>query len=131
MPNGAVGAGPQNYDSAYWFDVESAWIGIDNGANDKSVTGDFVATAYKYDVPSGQDQVVHTQHFSPQSPCPQFENCHLNQIFFDPEFTGLSAVSFYAIVQGEQRIFFIDTIQMSWWNNTCAAGRERVSQRKG
>jgi hypothetical protein len=83
-----------------------------------------VATGYKYNAATGADEVVVTEHF-PQPPCPNFNNCELRQIFFNSQFQGLSELSFYAVVQGEQKIFFIDTIEMAWWNNTCAAGLER------
>ena len=128
VPDGAIGAGPRNYNSAYWFNIASAYIGCYNGATDPSIICDFVATGYQYNADSGDDEVVVTEHF-PQPPCPGFVNCKLRQIFFNSQFQGLSALSFYAIVQGEQQKFFIDTIEMGWWNNTCAAGLERVSSR--
>jgi hypothetical protein len=124
VPSGGFGAGPRNYDSAYWFNAASAYIGCDNGATDPSVICDFVATGYKYNAATGVDEVVVTEHF-PQPPCPNFANCELRQIFFNAEFQGLSGLSFYAVVQGQQKIFFVDTIEMAWWNNTCAAGLER------
>ena len=129
VPGGAIGAGPRNDDSAYWFNIASAYIGCDNGATDPSVTCDFVATGYKYDAATGTDKVVVAEHF-PQPPCPNFVDCALRQIFFNEQFQGLSAVSFYAVVQGQQKIFFVDTLEMGWWNNTCAAGLERASGRR-
>jgi hypothetical protein len=129
VPGGAIGAGPRNYDSAYWFNIASAYIGCDNGATDPSVTCDFVATGYKYEAATGTDEVVITEHFQ-QPPCPNFVDCALLQIFFNEQFQGLRAVSFYAVVQGQQKIFFVDTLEMGWWNNTCAAGLERASGRR-
>ena len=129
VPYGAFGAGPHNYENAYWFNAHSAYVGCDNGATDPSISCDFVATYYRYNAESKGDEVVYTQHF-PQSPCPNFQNCELQQIFFDTQWnTKLSALSFYANVQGREVIFWIDTIAMSWWNNTCAAGLERISNR--
>ena len=129
VPFGAFGAGPHNYNDAYWFNAYSAYIGCDNGATDPSIVCDFVVTYYNYDATSKQDYVVNTEHF-PQAPCPNFENCKLTQIFFDPHYqNGLSALSFYAVVQGKEVIFWIDSISLSWYNNTCAAGLERISNR--
>jgi hypothetical protein len=128
VPPGSFGAGPRNYNSAYWFNAASAYIGCDNGATDPSVICDFVATGYQYNAATGADEVFVTQHF-PQPPCPNFVNCELRQIFFNSQFQGLSELSFYAVVEGQQKIFFIDTIELSWWNNTCTAGLERVSNR--
>lgn len=126
VPDGAIGAGHHNNDDAWWFNAYSAYIGCDNGATDPSITCDFVATGYKYDATTNQDVVVVTEHY-PQPPCPNFVNCELNQIYFSKQYQGLSALSFYATVQGKQKIFFVDTMAMGWWNNTCAAGLKRIS----
>ena len=90
------------------------------------MTCDFVATAYQWDPVNYVEKVVATEHF-PQPPCPDFKNCTLKQIIFDSRFTMLSSLSFYANVQGQLRIFWIDTIELNWWNNTCAAGLARIS----
>jgi len=83
-----------------------------------------VATGYQYNAATGLDEVSVTEHF-PQPPCANFQKCTLRQIFFSEQFQGLSGLSFYAVVEGQQKIFFIDTIEMAWWNNTCSAGLER------
>lgn len=126
VPDSAFGAGPRAYNNNYWFSPLSVYVGCDNGATDPSVTCDFVATAYQWDPVNYKEKVVATEHF-PQPPCPGFENCTLTQIFFDSRFTMLSSLSFYANVEGLLKIFWIDTMELSWWNNTCAAGLARIS----
>jgi hypothetical protein len=126
VPDNAFGAGPRAYNSDYWFNAESAYVGCDNGATDPSITCDFVATAYQWDPVNFEEIVIATEHY-PQPPCTDFKNCTLSQIFFDSRFEQLSSLSFYAIVQGLQKIFWIDTMELSWYNNTCAAGLARIS----
>jgi hypothetical protein len=46
---------------------------------------------------------------------------------FGPEFEGLSAISFYAVIGGVTVDFYMDTLQMGWFDNTCDAGRARSS----
>lgn len=126
VPDSAFGAGPRAYNNNYWFNASSAWIGCDNGATDPSIVCDFVATAYQWDPVNSVEKVVATEHF-PQPPCPGFKNCTLSQINFDSRFTMLSSLSFYANVQGQLKIFWVDTIELNWWNNTCTAGLARIS----
>ncbi|ERF75438.1 hypothetical protein EPUS_00231 [Endocarpon pusillum Z07020] len=127
VPPGSFGAGPRAYDNAYWFDAETLYVFCDNGAEDPAVTCDVVVTAYQWDEDTQSETVLATQHF-PQPPCPGYNNCRTNEIFLDTQFRGLSSLSLYAIVDGKQKMFFIDTVQLSWWNNTCEAGRRRASQ---
>jgi len=129
IPSSSFGAGPRNYDSQYWFNATSVYVGCDNGATDPDIMCDFVATGYQWDPETREERVVVTQHF-PQPPCPNFKNCTLRQIFFNDEFTALTTLSFYANVRGMIKIFFMDTIELGWYNNTCAAGLARSSSRK-
>lgn len=126
VPENAFGAGPRAYNNNYWFNAESLFAGCDNGATDPYVTCDFVATAYQWDSVNYKESVVATEHFT-LPPCPDFKKCSLIQIFFDDRFTQMSSMSMYANVQGQLKIFWIDTMELSWWNNTCVAGLARIS----
>ena len=123
-PDGTFGGADRASDDRYWFTARSAYVGCDNGSNDTSVTCDFVATGYEWNVAANREFVAVTQHFS-LPPCPNNENCQLQQIVFGGQFTALSSLNFYANVQGQVKIFFIDTIALTWFNNTCAAGLAR------
>ncbi|KIX06907.1 uncharacterized protein Z518_04883 [Rhinocladiella mackenziei CBS 650.93] len=129
IPPSSLGAGPRNYDNRYWFTASSAYVGCDNGATNWSTVCDFVATAYRWDNPTGSEVVVATQHFR-IPPCPNFKNCQLTKIIFNHLFYKLSTLSFYANVQGQVGIFWVDSLDMNWYNNTCAAGLARISSRK-
>jgi hypothetical protein len=127
VPPQSFGAGPRASDDAYWFNAETLYVFCDNGATDPAVTCDVVATGYQWDSTAQSETVLATQHF-PQPPCPGFRNCQTNEIFLNTQFRGLSSLSLYAVVDGQQKIFFMDTVQLTWWNNTCEAGLHRASQ---
>jgi hypothetical protein len=127
VPDGSFGAGPRAYDNAYWFDAETLYVFCDNGATDPAITCDVVVTGYRWDNATQSETVVATQHF-PQPPCPGYRECQTNEIFLDPLFRGLSSLSFYAVVRGQQKLFFMDTVRLAWSNNTCEAGLRRASQ---
>lgn len=128
VPDGAsFGAGPRKSDSAYWFNATAGFAACNNIATDPNHTCDFVATGFQYT--NGTDQVVVTQHTTIK-PCANNVNCQLHFIPFGPEFVGLSAMSFYANVQGQLETFYLDSLQLGWYNNSCEAGLERVNSRK-
>ncbi|OAL38794.1 hypothetical protein AYO20_02000 [Fonsecaea nubica] len=129
IPPSSFGAGPRNYDNNYWFSASSAYVGCDNGSRNLSQICDFVATAYQWDNVTQAEVVVATQHFR-IPPCPDFNKCQLTQIVFNYLFYKMSTLSFYANVQGQVSQFWIDSINMNWYNNTCAAGLARMQSRK-
>lgn len=88
---------------------------------------DFTATAYQYNAQLKEDRVVATQHWA-QDRCDRAV-CSLNQIHFDEPFSNLSAVSFYGVIGGQIVDFYADSIRLDWYNNSCAAGLERISSR--
>ncbi|KIW28562.1 uncharacterized protein PV07_08216 [Cladophialophora immunda] len=129
IPPSSFGAGPRNYNNNYWFSASSAYVGCDNGSRNLSQICDFVATAYQWDNVTQTEVVVATQHFR-IPPCPDFNKCQLTQIAFNYLFYKMSTLSFYANVQGQVSQFWIDSIDMNWYNNTCAAGLARMQSRK-
>ncbi|KIW89012.1 uncharacterized protein Z519_10497 [Cladophialophora bantiana CBS 173.52] len=129
IPPSSFGAGPRNYDNNYWFSASSAYVGCDNGSRNLSKICDFVATAYQWDNVTETEVVVATQHFR-IPPCPDFNKCQLTQIDFNYLFYKMSTLSFYANVQGQVSQFWIDSIDMNWYNNTCTAGLARIQSRK-
>lgn len=129
IPPSSLGAGPRNYDSHYWFTARSVWVGCDNGATNLSQICDFVATAYQWNNATQQEMVVATQHFR-IPPCPNFNKCQLTKITFNYLFYKLTTLSFYANVEGKVSQFWVDSLDMNWYDNTCDAGLARISSRK-
>ncbi|RMZ81420.1 hypothetical protein DV738_g2335, partial [Chaetothyriales sp. CBS 135597] len=123
-PGGSFGAGPRNDNSSFWFNADSGYAACDNVNSDPNHTCDFVATGYQF---TGEgDEVVATQHFT-IAPCPSnaTASCSLEYIKFSSQFTKLSALSFYANVQGQLRPLYLDSLVLNWWDNNCTAGLER------
>jgi hypothetical protein len=123
IPPGGIEA-LKNSSNHYWFTANSAYVGCDN--QDPSQVCDFVATAYQWDDNSQSNQVVATQHFHIPA-CPGFVQCELTQVNFNYLFYKLSMVQFYAALAGKFSKFYMDSIDMNWYNNTCEAGLARIS----
>ncbi|EXJ85135.1 hypothetical protein A1O3_05810 [Capronia epimyces CBS 606.96] len=129
IPPSSFGCGPRNYDNQYWFNADSAYVGCDNGVSNATSTCDFVATAYQWDNTTQSEVLVATQHFK-IPPCPDFKNCQLTKITFNYLFYKMTTLSFYANVEGRVSIFWLDSLDLNWYNNTCTAGLTRISSRK-
>ncbi|KAK6387689.1 hypothetical protein LTS17_000958 [Exophiala oligosperma] len=125
IPPSSFGAGPRVSDSTYWFNAATAWVGCDTA----NATCDFVATAYQWDITTQNEVVVATQHFN-IPPCPGFVNCQLTEIRFNYLFYKMTTLSFYANVEGKISIFWLDSLALDWYDNSCEAGLKRISSRK-
>jgi hypothetical protein len=129
VPAKGFGSGPRNFDSAYWFNMTSSWAQCDfSTAAPNFQTCDFFATAYQYDSTLDQDKVFDTDHWL-LNRCNE-HTCDLDQIIYKDSFKGMSAVSFYGVINGQIVDFYIDSIELQWYNNTCEAGLERSSSRR-
>ncbi|KIV96799.1 hypothetical protein PV10_00616 [Exophiala mesophila] len=127
VPPNAFGAAVRESNSAYWFNARTAWVGCDNIAQNASTTCDFVAEGWKWDQDTANQRLAVTQHFR-LPPCPDFASCQLRPINFDYQFYRLATLSFYANVQGQRKTLYLDSLDLSWYNNTCEAGLARSSQ---
>ncbi|KAJ9604081.1 hypothetical protein H2200_011604 [Cladophialophora chaetospira] len=125
IPPGSIGAWDRN-SSFYWFNATSAYVGCDNSATNLSQFCDFVATAYQWNEATQSEVVAATEHFH-IAPCPDFVDCQLTKINFNKLFHRMSTLQFYANVQGNISKFWMDTIDMDWYDNSCAAGLARIS----
>lgn len=128
VPAKGFGAGPRNANQFYWFNPRSAYVQCDFSDAGAATQCDFTATAYRYNAQLKEDRVVATQHW-PQTRCTTDE-CDLNEIVFDEPFSNLSAVSFYGVIQGAIVDFYMDSISLDWYDDSCAAGQARASSRK-
>lgn len=126
VPSNGFGAGSRNSLTAYWFNMTGAFVQCDysHAADGQPCT--FYASPWKYDAVKGADVVQGASKSWTETKCTT-SPCHLNKIDdFGPEFEGLSAVSFYAVIAGVTVDFCVDSLQMGWYNNTCEAGRMRL-----
>ncbi|EXJ59637.1 hypothetical protein A1O7_03783 [Cladophialophora yegresii CBS 114405] len=126
IPPGSIGAWSRN-SKHYWFSADSAYVGCDNGSRNLSEVCDFVATSYRWNNATQSEVVVATQHFH-IPPCPDLVNCQLTMIEFNDLFYKMSTLQFYANVQGQLSKFWVDSINMNWYDNSCEAGLARISR---
>lgn len=129
---GEIGAGPRSGLDAYWFNVYSGDFGCDQFSDNPSDTCTIVAKGYKYD-PSTKAEAaspyVYKEYTIP--PCDNLHQCDLTHIDFEGNFQGITGLQLEAIVGNvNQRIFLMDNFNMGWYNNTCAAGMQRMSSKK-
>ncbi|KAL9108386.1 MAG: hypothetical protein Q9227_006846 [Pyrenula ochraceoflavens] len=123
LHDGSFGAGPRASSDMFWLNVTSAYVGCNN--SQAAVNCDFEVKGYHYDEVSQKEQ-QDTRFAVPISGCQDFQNCHLQFVDFGDLFTGVSSIGFSASVNGTAVNWFIDSIAMSWWNTTCAAGLYRT-----
>lgn len=119
---GELGDGIRASESAFWFNAYSAYLGCDDGGPE-GCTMEISGYTYNTFV---QAEVLTFQHNVSIPPCPGFVDCQLELVEF-PDYTGLSGLQMNALVDGAERIWFMDNLSLGWYNNTCAAGLQRQS----
>lgn len=124
---GEIGAGPRAALSSFWFTAYSLWLGCDD---DGPSTCEISISGFVWDDSTNSERLVATQ-ISQLQPCPGFQNCHLQEVNLqDGRFVGLSGLQITANINSTPQIFFIDNLDMGWFNNTCEAVQERSMTRK-
>ncbi|KAK5725681.1 hypothetical protein LTR15_003871 [Elasticomyces elasticus] len=118
---GEIGDGPYESNSAFWFDAFSAMMGCDNAGPDPCT---IVFTGYTYSAAAKDEIATYTQNAT-IAPCPALNNCPLQPVSFPTSFRSLSGVRMQAFVGNEERMFFLDDMELGWSNNTCQAGLTR------
>ncbi|KAK5689158.1 hypothetical protein LTR17_026467 [Elasticomyces elasticus] len=118
---GEIGDGPYESNSAFWFDAFSAMMGCDNAGPDPCT---IVFTGYTYSAAANDEIATYTQNAT-IAPCPALNNCPLQPVSFPTSFRSLSGVRMQAFVGNEERMFFLDDMELGWSNNTCQAGMTR------
>ncbi|OJD21291.1 hypothetical protein ACJ73_07369 [Blastomyces percursus] len=126
LDGGEFGAGPRSSLDTFWFDAYSANFGCDNGST--NTTCAVTVSAVRYSAQTKIEETAGTRSFA-IPPCPGYRNCMLSPLDFGDSFRGISGLKFSASVQDKPVIFFVDDIKMNWYNNTCAAGLERLRSR--
>ena len=125
-PNG-FGAGPRNSSNIYWSNATSAYIGCEVRPTDLGAACEFNVTAWVFD---GDNEVPVVTDGFVIPPCSNNTNCHLTEITFPERYLGLTTLNFSATVDGESRAFYMDSLHLGWYNNSCEAGLTRIMSRK-
>jgi len=116
---GEIGSGPRASDSAYWVDAHSVWFGCSNGGPEDC---EIKINGYT----NGGTAPSITQAVT-QPPCPGLKDCSLALLEFADDFRGLTGLQIIATVGTEAVDYYMDDLELSWSNNTCAAQQERSS----
>lgn len=125
IEDGEFANGPYEASSFFWFDAFSAWLGCDNGGPE---TCTLVMSGYTYS-PLAKDEVLSFQRNSTLPACTDYKDCKLEKVEFPETFRGLSGLQIQAYVGEEERMFFMDDVDLRWTDNSCAAGLARQRAR--
>ncbi|KAF2878083.1 hypothetical protein BDV95DRAFT_479548, partial [Massariosphaeria phaeospora] len=124
---GELGAGPRASVNAYWFSAHSAYFGCAlNGLTACTLR----ISGYRYDSTLRQEVLVAEQNAT-LPPCWGYINCRLTRVVFSERFQALSGIQFnaYTANLGIPQMYMLDSLQMAWYNNSCAAGVLRIGHR--
>lgn len=126
LAGGSFGAGPRAYDDVFWFNAKSFYFGCNNGSNDGPCVITVTGSKYSPEVRAEYPSISKT--FTIDA-CPDDEVCVLQQIELPEDMEGLSSLGFEVTVLDSPVTWYIDDVEMSWFNNTCFAGLKRLSSR--
>jgi hypothetical protein len=101
-----------------------AWLGCDNDGPKPCV---FNVTGSTWDSKIGDDvETYNTQIELPE--CPNFKDCKLQHVDFPDNFRGLSGIHIQAFANNKPVMFFMDNLALSWYDNSCEAGMQRMGR---
>jgi hypothetical protein len=121
---GEITDGPYDGMPAFWFNAKGAWLGCDNDGPEPCV---FNVTGWTWNSQLGDEVATYNTQIE-LPPCPGFENCQLQQVSFPENFRGLSGIQIQAFANNQPRMFFMDDLALSWFDNSCAAGMQRMGR---
>jgi hypothetical protein len=125
LKSGEIGNGPRAALSAYWFDAFNVYAGCDHDGSGDCM---LVLTGYAWD-PLTREEIPTVNHTVILRPCTGFEGCRLQEIRLPSDFGSLSGLQIQAFVHDDPKMFFVDDLQLSWSDNSCAAGLVRAASR--
>jgi hypothetical protein len=121
---GEISDGPYDGLSAFCFNAQGAWLGCDNDGPEPCV---FNVTGSTWDSKIGDDvETYNTQIELPA--CPNFKDCKLQHVDFPDNFRGLSGIQIQAFANNKPVMFFMDDLALSWFDNSCEAGMQRMGR---
>jgi hypothetical protein len=96
------------------------------GCNSTGPPCDFTFTGLDYDASTDVITQIASQTASIPA-CPALIDCHLRPIVLDGTFVDLNAVQIKVAAAGAPLGFWMDDLQLGWFNNSCSAGLCRQS----
>ena len=116
--DGILGSGPRASEDAFWFNLEGGYFGCADGGQSHCLL-----TFQGYQGPE-QERSNAVQSFE-IPPCPALKDCQLRHIHFSETFRSLSGLQISAKIEGKAVDYYMDDLEVSWYNNTCAAQANR------
>jgi hypothetical protein len=96
-------------------------LGASLGCDSQGPNCDWQFTGLRYNFTSGKEDFVVTQIFTTSS-CPELSNCNLVPISLDSTFQNLTTLQINVTVAGAPKIWWMDDLQLGWYDDSCAAG---------
>jgi hypothetical protein len=121
---GEITDGPYDGLPAFWFNARGAWLGCDNDGPEPCV---FNITGWTWNSQLSDEVAAYNTQLELPA-CPRFENCQLQHVDFPESVRGLSGIQIQAYANNEPRMFFMDDLELSWFDNTCSAGMQRMGR---
>jgi hypothetical protein len=120
--NGMFGAGPNYFRSAFWFNTHGVYVGCQVPVGHKCQVE---MHGWRYDSASGQSCQEAHQHYLL---LPYGNETGLQLLPLDATFSNLTAFQIVATdtATNSPVSYYVDDIALTWSNNTCAAGLERL-----
>jgi hypothetical protein len=106
------------------FNARGTNLGCDSNSSDC----DWMFTGLRYNFATGVEDKVTFQNLSTPA-CPAMKDCTLVPVTFDNTFKNLTSIIIDGTVAGVKRNWWIDSIDLSWYDNSCLKGLCRENQK--
>jgi len=120
--SGQISDGDHGLTGCFTFNMYGAAF----GCNSTGPPCDFTFSGLHYDVATGTTTKVASQVVSIPA-CPALTRCQLAPIVLDDTFVDLNAIQIKAATAGTPLGWWMDNLQLGWFNNSCNTGLCRQS----
>lgn len=118
---GALGNGENALLGCFNFKATSMSLGCDSLGPDC----DWQFTGLRFNNVTKATDTITTQTMSTAA-CPTLSNCDLVPVFLDSTFTNLTELRINVTVAGVDKIWWLDDLHLSWFDDSCDAGLCRL-----
>lgn len=120
--SGQISDGDDAITGCFTFNLYGAAFGCDSSGPGC----DFSFTGYTFDIKTKKETLVAALDLSIPA-CASRKGCSLTKIELDDTFQDLTHIRINATVASEPKTWYMDDLNLGWFNNTCAAGMCRIN----
>jgi hypothetical protein len=120
--SGDIGNGDHGLTGCFGFNFYGAVLGCDSLGPDCV----FTFTGFRYDRDTTETSPV-AQHVYSIPACSALQECILSSVTFTNEFTNLDFIRINVTVASQPKIWWMDDLQLGWYNNSCSVGMCRLN----